>query len=71
MEPIITTIGTSLSNPETVLKNGTVHKALSQVIKLVAVNGRPVAKLSDDVAKAQCPKSENHLEYMKYVAREL
>ena len=64
-------IGTSLSNPETVLKNGKIHKALSQVIKLVAVNGRPVAKLSDDVAKAQCPNSASHLEYMKYVAREL
>lgn len=45
-------IGTFLTN------NIPGHKALSQVIKLVAVNGQPVAKISDEPAKAICDSPE-------------
>jgi nicotinate phosphoribosyltransferase len=34
------------------------HKALSQVIKLSAVNGQPVAKISDEPEKATCDNPE-------------
>jgi len=39
------------------------HKALNQVIKIVWVNGRPVAKTSDDFTKSQC----EDVVYMDYV----
>lgn len=45
-------IGTFLTN------NVPGHKALSQVIKLAAVNGQPVAKISDEPAKATCDDAE-------------
>jgi nicotinate phosphoribosyltransferase len=45
-------IGTFLTN------NIPNHKALSQVIKLVAVNGQPVAKISDEPSKAICDSPE-------------
>lgn len=45
-------IGTFLTN------NIPGHKALSQVIKLVAVNGQPVAKISDQPEKAICDSPE-------------
>lgn len=45
-------IGTFLTN------NVPGHKALSQVIKLTAVNGQPVAKLSDEPQKAICESNE-------------
>jgi nicotinate phosphoribosyltransferase len=44
------------------------HKALNQVIKLVRVNGRPVAKLSDDPMKAQC-EDPIFLEYMRHISK--
>lgn len=44
------------------------HKALNQVIKLVRVNGRPVAKLSDDPMKAQC-EDPVFLEYIKHISK--
>ena len=43
------------------------HKALNQVIKIVRVNGRPVAKLSDDPMKAQC-EDPVYLNYIKHIA---
>jgi nicotinate phosphoribosyltransferase len=43
------------------------HKSLNQVIKLVKVNNRPVAKLSDDPMKAQC-EDPIFLEYMKHIS---
>jgi nicotinate phosphoribosyltransferase len=45
-------IGTFLTN------NVPGHKALSQVIKLSAVNGQPVAKISDEPEKATCDDLE-------------
>jgi nicotinate phosphoribosyltransferase len=45
-------IGTFLSN------NIPGRKALSQVLKLVAVNGQPVAKISDEPEKAICDSPE-------------
>ena len=45
-------IGTFLTN------NIPGHKALSQVIKLAAVNGQPVAKISDEPVKATCDDAE-------------
>lgn len=45
-------IGTFLTN------NIPGHKATSQVIKLVAVNGQPVAKISDEPGKAVCDSPE-------------
>jgi len=45
-------IGTFLTN------NVPGHKALSQVIKLSAVNGQPVAKISDEPEKATCDDPE-------------
>jgi nicotinate phosphoribosyltransferase len=45
-------IGTFLTN------NVPGHKALSQVIKLAAVNGQPVAKISDEPQKATCDDPE-------------
>jgi nicotinate phosphoribosyltransferase len=45
-------IGTFLTN------NIPGHKALSQVIKLVGVNGQPVAKISDEPGKAICESPE-------------
>lgn len=50
-------IGTSISND-------TCEEALNIVIKLQYVNGRPVAKLSDDPGKAMC-RDEEFLEYLK------
>lgn len=62
-------IGTSLSNPTLrPIDDGFEHKAISQVMKLVSVNGRPVAKLSDDPAKAQCT-SDSHLAYVKWATQ--
>jgi nicotinate phosphoribosyltransferase len=43
------------------------HKALNQVIKIVRVNGRPVAKLSDDPMKSQC-EDPIFLEYVKHIS---
>lgn len=48
----------------TFCSNDTCEKALNIVIKLQYVNGRPVAKLSDDVGKAMC-KDPDYLEYLK------
>ena len=48
----------------TFCSNDTCEKALNIVIKLQYVNGRPVAKLSDDVGKAMC-RDEGYLEYLK------
>lgn len=45
-------IGTFLTN------NIPGHKALSQVIKLSAVNGQPVAKISDEPQKATCDDAD-------------
>lgn len=42
----------------------TEEKALNIVIKLQYVNGRPVAKLSDDIGKGMC-RDEEYLEYLK------
>ena len=44
--------------------NDTCEKALNIVIKLQYVNGRPVAKLSDNPEKAMCRDSE-YLDYLK------
>lgn len=44
--------------------NDTCEKALNIVIKLQFVNGRPVAKLSDNPEKAMC-RDDNYLEYLK------
>ena len=48
----------------TFVSNDTYADALNIVIKLQYVNGRPVAKLSDDVGKAMCRDME-YLEYLK------
>jgi nicotinate phosphoribosyltransferase len=48
----------------TFVSNDTCVPALNIVIKLQYVNGRPVAKLSDDVGKAMCRDPE-YLEYLK------
>ncbi len=48
----------------TFCSNDTCERALNIVIKLQYVNGRPVAKLSDDVGKAMCRDPE-YLEYLK------
>jgi nicotinate phosphoribosyltransferase len=48
----------------TFVSNDTCEKALNIVIKLQYVNGRPVAKLSDNPSKAMC-SDENYIEYLK------
>ena len=48
----------------TFVSNDTYADALNIVIKLQYVNGRPLAKLSDDVGKAMCRDTE-YLEYLK------
>ena len=48
----------------TFCSNDTEEQALNIVIKLQYVNGRPVAKLSDDIGKAMC-RDEEYLEYLK------
>ncbi|MBQ6162836.1 MAG: nicotinate phosphoribosyltransferase [Clostridia bacterium] len=48
----------------TFCSNDTEEKALNIVIKLQYVNGRPVAKLSDDPGKAMC-RDEAYLDYLK------
>lgn len=48
----------------TFVSNDTCETPLNIVIKLQYVNGRPVAKLSDDVGKAMCMDTE-YLEYLK------
>ena len=48
----------------TFCSNDTEETALNIVIKLQYVNGRPVAKLSDDIGKAMC-RDEEYLEYLK------
>ncbi len=48
----------------TFCSNDTEEQALNIVIKLQYVNGRPVAKLSDDAGKAMC-RDEAYLEYLK------
>ncbi len=48
----------------TFCSNDTCETALNIVIKLQFVNGRPVAKLSDDVGKAMC-RDESYLDYLK------
>ena len=48
----------------TFCSNDTTEKALNIVIKLQYVNGRPVAKLSDDPGKAMC-RDEAYLDYLK------
>ncbi len=48
----------------TFCSNDTEETALNIVIKLQYVNGRPVAKLSDDIGKAMC-RDEDYLEYLK------
>ena len=48
----------------TFCSNDTDKTPLNIVIKLQYVNGRPVAKLSDDVGKAMC-KDEAYLDYLK------
>ncbi|MBO4868396.1 MAG: nicotinate phosphoribosyltransferase [Clostridia bacterium] len=48
----------------TFVSNDTCERALNIIIKLQYVNGRPVAKLSDDVGKAMC-SDEGYLEYLK------
>ncbi len=52
-------IGTNLSND-------TPHKALNIVMKLVACNGQPVAKLSDSPGKTLCD-DETFLGYLRQV----
>ena len=49
----------------TFCSNDTEETALNIVIKLQYVNGRPVAKLSDDAGKAMCRDAE----YLKYLRR--
>jgi nicotinate phosphoribosyltransferase len=48
----------------TFCSNDTDETALNIVIKLQYVNGRPVAKLSDDTGKAMC-RDEEYLDYLK------
>lgn len=48
----------------TFMSNDTCEKALNIVIKLQYVNGRPVAKLSDNPSKAMC-RDEQYIEYLK------
>jgi len=48
----------------TFCSNDTCEKALNIVIKLQYVNGRAVAKLSDNPAKSMC-RDEEYLEYLK------
>jgi len=48
----------------TFCSNDTEENALNIVIKLQYVNGRPVAKLSDDMGKAMC-RDEDYLGYLK------
>ena len=48
----------------TFLSNDTKVETLNIVIKLQRVNGRPVAKLSDDTGKTMCI-DENYFEYLK------
>ena len=48
----------------TFCSNDTCEKSLNIVIKLQYVNGRPVAKLSDNPSKAMC-RDEDYLEYLK------
>ena len=48
----------------TFCSNDTCENALNIVIKLQYVNGRPVAKLSDDQGKAMC-KNEAYLDYLR------
>ena len=48
----------------TFCSNDTDEQALNIVIKLQYVNGRPVAKLSDDIGKAMC-RDEDYLGYLK------
>ncbi len=48
----------------TFCSNDTCEKPLNIVIKLQYVNGRPVAKLSDDIGKAMC-RDEKYLKYLK------
>lgn len=48
----------------TFCSNDTCENALNIVIKLQYVNGRPVAKLSDDFGKAMC-RDEQYLDYLK------
>ena len=48
----------------TFLSNDTKVGTLNIVIKLQRVNGRPVAKLSDDVGKTMCI-DENYFEYLQ------
>ena len=48
----------------TFCSNDTGKEPLNIVIKLQYVNGRPVAKLSDNPGKAMC-KDENYLNYLR------
>ena len=48
----------------TFCSNDTSETALNIVIKLQYVNGRPVAKLSDDIGKAMC-KDNEYLDYLR------
>ncbi len=48
----------------TFCSNDTCENALNIVIKLQYVNGRPVAKISDDPGKAMC-RDEKYLDYLK------
>ena len=48
----------------TFCSNDTAEQALNIVIKLQYVNGRPVAKLSDDIGKAMC-KDNEYLDYLR------
>lgn len=62
-------IGTEATNPSMDNLLGAPHKAVSQVMKLVTACGKPVAKVSAEPAKAQCPRSEAFLEWAREVAR--
>lgn len=48
----------------TFVSNDTCEKALNIVIKLQYVNGRPVAKLSDNPGKAMC-QDEDYIKYLR------
>jgi nicotinate phosphoribosyltransferase len=54
-------VGTSLMNDVGV-------KSLQMVIKLVSINGNPVAKISDNPAKTMC-KDEVYLNYLKEIIK--